>query len=137
MISKVLQEKRKNLLELNKNSLEMFLSKGFINILQFVDREQLINFAQDPNTFEIKIDLQIILDATTGVLNSCQTNYDLKAKIEELKLDYDTSKIDTQNGTQAQRISIINTITKDIVSEFKEIHKMCKLATDEFYDSGK
>ncbi len=137
MISKVLQEKRKNLLELNKNSGELFLSKGFINILKFIDHEQLLNFVQDPNSFETKIDLTNLLNSTTAALNGCQTNVELKAKIEELKLDYDTSKIDVQNGTQAQRTNIINNISKGIIDEFKQIHKMCKLATEEFYDSGK
>lgn len=137
MPSKVLQEKRKNLLELNKNSQELFLSKGFVNILKFIDYQELLNFAQDPNIFETKIDLTNLLNTTTGLLKACQTNLDLKAKIEELKLDYDTSKIDAQNGTENQRNNIINNIGKDIIDEFKQIHKMCKLSTDEFYDSGK
>ncbi|MBQ0045861.1 MAG: DUF4011 domain-containing protein [Mycoplasma sp.] len=137
MKSKVLQEKRKNLLELNKNSQELFLSKGFVNILKFVDYDLLMTFAQDPNMFEAKIDLSQLLNQTTAVLEACQTNLELKNKIDELKLDYDTSKIDLKNGTEKQRTSIINTISKDIIDEFKQIHKMCKLSTDEFYDSGK
>ncbi|XQP55181.1 MAG: DEAD/DEAH box helicase [Mycoplasmoidaceae bacterium] len=137
MPSKVLLEKRKNLLELNKNSPELFLSKGFVNILKFIDYEQLLVFVQDPNSFEIKLDLNILLNSMTGLLNACQNNLELKAKIEELKLDYDTSKIDTQNGTDSQKTNIVNGITKDIIDEFKQIHKMCKMSTDEFYDSGK
>ena len=65
MTSKVLEEKRKNLLELNKNSQEMFLAKGFINICKFVDKEQIFNFAQDPNIFEININLNDLLNKTT------------------------------------------------------------------------
>ncbi|MCQ3908258.1 MAG: hypothetical protein MJ200_01555 [Mycoplasmoidaceae bacterium] len=137
MPSKVLLEKRKNLLESNKNSPELFLSKGFVNILQFIDYEQLLALVQDPNCFEIKIDLTTLLNSVTGILNSCQNNLELKAKIEELKLDYDTSKMETQDGSATQRTNIINTITKDIIDEFKQIHKMCKMSTDEFYDSGK
>lgn len=137
MPSKVLQEKRKNLLELNKNSQELFLSKGFVNILKFISYEQLLAFAQDPNSFEIKVDLTELLNSTTNTLSMCQTNLELKNKIEELKIDYDTSKIDVQNGTDTQRKNIVNAIGKDIIDEFKQIHKMCKLSTDEFYDSGK
>ncbi|MCQ3915001.1 MAG: hypothetical protein MJ201_04555 [Mycoplasmoidaceae bacterium] len=137
MPSKVLQEKRKNLLELNKNSQELFLSKGFVNILKFISYEQLLAFAQDPNSFEIKVDLTELLNSTTNTLSMCQTNLELKNKIEELKIDYDTTKIDVQNGTDTQRKNIVNAIGKDIIDEFKQIHKMCKLSTDEFYDSGK
>lgn len=137
MPSKVLQEKRKNLLELNKNSSELFLSKGFVNVLKFVDYDLLTSFAQDPNVFEVKIDLSQLLNHTTAVLEGCQTNLELKNKIEELKIDYDTNKIDLQNGSDKQRTTIINSITKSFIDEFKQIHKMCKLSTDEFYDSGK
>lgn len=137
MQSRVLQEKRKNLLELNKNSQELFLAKGFINILKFIDYNQLINFAQDHNAFEIKIELTNLLNTTTSLLESCQTAIDLKAKIEELKIDYDTSKIQLQNPSANQKTNIINNITKTIINEFKEIHKMCKTSTQEFYDSGK
>ena len=137
MISKVLQEKRKNLLELNKNSPELFLAKGFINILKFVDQETLTNFIQDPNAFELKIDCNQILNSTISALQGCQNNLELDAKIKELKIDYDTSKLDLQNGTSSQRETIINNIGKSILAEFKQIHKMSKDAADEFYDSGK
>ena len=137
MTSKVLQEKRKNLLELNKNSQELFMSKGFVNILKFVDYQQLLSFAQDPQAFEIKLDLTNLLNSTLGQLKMCQNNLELKDKIEQLKIDYDTSKIDLQNGTEAQKNSIINAIVKSIIDEFKQIYKMCKLSAEEFYDSGK
>lgn len=137
MISKVLLEKRKSLLEMNKNSQELFLTKGYINILNFVDYDTLINFVQDKNAIELRISAESTVEKTLSILRCCQTSLELKDKIEELKLDYDTSKIDAENGNQHQRDTIISTIGKNIINEFKNLAKYHKASLDEFYDSGK
>ena len=51
----ILLEKRKNLIDQNKNSPEIYLKNDFLNILNIVDYDELIKFIFDENKTKINI----------------------------------------------------------------------------------
>lgn len=78
----VLLEKRKNLLNQNKNSNEIFLSRKFINIIQLIDEETLKNFFFNSSVNHIQINKTNIINEIKEKIESIDNLNKLKEFVE-------------------------------------------------------
>lgn len=138
MAKEVLKQKRKNLLNINKNGPEIFMNRNFVDLYKFFTNEEIVDFIENKSLYEIKINKMDILNKISGMLTNSQT-------IEELQLIADkyffSIKIEIPDDLKGNFITYRNQIVKKLVkergNEIDLLFKYSKSAAKEYYESSK